>query len=83
MWVARSDDGGTWAGQQKFAGTDVTDTTGLFDSPVEVSLPADRLAVRGGDRRRDHQSNVPQLARGHPAAPDLGHFSALSDSARR
>jgi len=37
MWLARSDDGGAWAGRQKFPDTDVTGTTGLFDSPVERS----------------------------------------------
>jgi len=37
MWVARSDDGGAWARQQKLPDTDMTGTTGLFDSPVERS----------------------------------------------
>jgi len=37
MWVARSDDAGAWARQQKLPDTDMTGTTGLFDSPVERS----------------------------------------------
>jgi hypothetical protein len=49
MWVARSDDGGASARQQKFPDTDMTGSTGLFDSPVERShsrrivLPAEAV----------------------------------------
>lgn len=37
MWVARSDDGGAWTRQQNLPDTDMTGTTGLFDSLVRRS----------------------------------------------
>jgi hypothetical protein len=49
MWVARSDDGGAWARQQKLPDTEVTDTTGLFGSPAQryhsrrIVLPAETV----------------------------------------
>jgi ubiquinone/menaquinone biosynthesis C-methylase UbiE len=35
MWVARSDDAGTWAKQRKLSDTEIINTAGLFDTPVE------------------------------------------------
>jgi SAM-dependent methyltransferase len=69
MRGARSDDGGTWAGQQKFAGTDMTDTTGLFDSSAETShsqriaLPAE--AVIGVETTRATFLSWPEDIRRH------------------
>ena len=44
LWVARSDDGGAWAKQQKLSDTEVIASAGLFDTPIEKTHAA-RLSL--------------------------------------